>query len=190
MIDQVLTGRTLHGFGRPFSSRIMKPSSEELDEFLAGAGTAAREDPEPSDEFTSDEAAAQSDRCLACGCVGHGSCKLERYAVQYHADAGRFSGERRPFEVIGRESAVLFEPGKCIKCELCVKIAAGAQEPLGLSFVGRGFDVQLGVPFDGTMEEALGAVARQCVDACPTAAIRFAQTELVDLCLCDDKTDE
>ena len=108
---------------------------------------------------------------------------------QYHADAGRFSGERRPFEVIGRESSVLFEPGKCIKCELCVKIAAGAKEPLGLSFVGRGFDVQLGVPFDGTMEEALGNVARQCIDACPTAAIRFAKTELVDLCLCDDNRD-
>jgi NADPH-dependent glutamate synthase beta subunit-like oxidoreductase len=189
VIDQFLTGRPLHGFGRPFSSRIMKPTSEELDEFLAGAGAAARKDPESDHEFTQDEAAAQSDRCLACGCVGHGSCKLERYAVQYHADAGRFAGERRPFEVIGRESSVLFEPGKCIKCELCVKIAADAKEPLGLSFVGRGFDVQLGVPFDGTMEEALGAVAQQCVDACPTAAIRFAKTELVDLCLCDDNSD-
>jgi NADPH-dependent glutamate synthase beta subunit-like oxidoreductase len=190
VIDQFLTGRPLHGYGRPFSSRIMKPTSEELDEFLAGAGSASRDEPDAEHEFTTGEAAAQSERCLACGCVGHGSCKLERYAIEYHADAGRFAGERRPYEVIGRESSVLFEPGKCIKCELCVKIAADAKEPLGLSFVGRGFDVQLGVPFDGSMEDALGSVARQCVDACPTAAIRFANTELVNLCLCDDQTDQ
>ena len=77
--------------------------------------------------------------------------------------------------------SVLFEPGKCIKCELCVKIAAAAGEPLGLSFVGRGFDVELHVPFDGQMDEALTKVAAECVAACPTAALQLARHQTVKL---------
>ena len=40
----------------------------------------------------------------------------------------------------------------------------------GLTFVGRGFDVRIGVPFDRSMDEALGKVAAQCVAACPVGA--------------------
>jgi NADH dehydrogenase/NADH:ubiquinone oxidoreductase subunit G len=108
--------------------------------------------------------------------VSHGNCKLERWSEFYGANPNRFPRERRPYEVIGRESSVLFEPGKCIKCELCIKIAEQAKEPLGLSFVGRGFDVLLTVPFDGEMDEALTKVAAVCVAACPTAALSFAQS--------------
>ncbi|MGD2110864.1 MAG: hypothetical protein PVI86_15910, partial [Phycisphaerae bacterium] len=46
-------------------------------------------------------------------------------------------------------------------------------EPLGLTFVGRGFDVRVGVPFDRTVAEALTHTARECVDACPTGALAF-----------------
>jgi NADH dehydrogenase/NADH:ubiquinone oxidoreductase subunit G len=47
---------------------------------------------------------------------------------------------------------------------------------LGLTFVGRGFDVRIGVPFQRSLEEALGKVAAQCVAACPTAALAFRET--------------
>jgi hypothetical protein len=35
----------------------------------------------------------------------------------------------------------------------------------------RHFDVRVGVPFERSMQDALGRVARQCVEACPTAAL-------------------
>jgi NADH dehydrogenase/NADH:ubiquinone oxidoreductase subunit G len=92
----------------------------------------------------------------------------------YGADPGRFAGQRRSFEIIDRNCAVLFEPGKCIKCELCVQIAARAGEPLGLTFVGRGFDVRLSVPFQGTLDDALQKVADDVVAACPTGALDFS----------------
>jgi ferredoxin len=180
-IDQFVSGREVRGPGRPFSSRMYKLTSEEMTEFLQGAGSARREDPPAGVEYSADASADQAHRCLACGCVAHGHCKLERYSILYQADSTRLSGQRRPFEVIGRECSVLFEPGKCIKCELCIKIAARAGEPLGLTFVGRGFDVQLRVPFDGTMDEGLRQVAAQCVAACPTAALQFAHREIVTL---------
>jgi ferredoxin len=172
-IDQYVSGREVRGPARPFSSRIHKLTSEEIQEFVSGAGAACHTTPAPGTSYHGEDAADQSNRCLACGCVAHGSCKLERYAIMYQADASRFDGERRPYEVIGRAAAVLFEPGKCIKCELCVKIAAAAREPLGLTFVGRGFHVELQVPFGGALDQALTRVAAECVAACPTAALHF-----------------
>ncbi|MBM4090136.1 MAG: FAD-dependent oxidoreductase [Planctomycetes bacterium] len=178
-IDQYLSGQVVRGPRRPFSSRIGKVTSEEMSEFLEGAGTACHGTPDAQREYSADEASAQSDRCMGCGCTEHGRCKLERYAILYQADARRFSGQRRPYQVVGRRSNVLFEPGKCIKCELCVKIAAAGGEPLGLTFVGRGFDVELQVPFGRGLDEALTRVAAQCVAACPTAALRFADRPVV-----------
>jgi NADH dehydrogenase/NADH:ubiquinone oxidoreductase subunit G len=40
-----------------------------------------------------------------------------------------------------------------------------------LTFVGRGFDVRVGVPLSHTLAEALRKVAAECIAACPTAAL-------------------
>jgi ferredoxin len=191
-IDQFVTGLEVRGPSRPFSSRIGQLSESEMEEFLAGAGSSCQSTPASGDEYSQSGAADQADRCLACGCVAHGSCKLERYAIIYQADAGRFSGQRRQYEVVNRNGRVVFEPGKCIKCELCVKIAASAGEPLGLSFVGRGFDVELHVPFDASMDEALTKVAEQCVAHCPTAALQMQRDHKVqfDGCCQDEAAND
>ncbi|MFO7903586.1 MAG: 2Fe-2S iron-sulfur cluster-binding protein [Pirellulaceae bacterium] len=181
-IDSYLSEGKARGVSRPFSSKMNKVSDPELAQFLDGAESACREEPEEGQEYTADAAATQADRCLACGCVAHGDCKLERYSIMYQADPGRFGGQRRQYEVVNRHGNVIFEPGKCIKCELCVKIAASAQEPLGLSFVGRGFDTEVRVPFGDNMDAALTEVARRCVDCCPTAALRMARDRTVATC--------
>ena len=68
---------------------------------------------------------------------------------------------------------VVEEIKACTDCGLCVEITSRAGGPLGLTFVGRGFDVRIAVPFDRSLQEALGKVATQCVGACPTAALAF-----------------
>ena len=66
----------------------------------------------------------------------------------------------------------MFEPGKCIKCGLCVRICEqAADEPLGLTFVDRGFDLHVGVPFDEGLERGLQKMAAECVEVCPTGAL-------------------
>jgi ferredoxin len=178
-IGQFLKGERVQHAGKPFSSRMGRLSDDEMQQFVEASGHVERATPEGDADFAADAAADQAHRCLACGCVAQGNCRLEHYAQMYNADPARFGGQRRPYEVVGRTGAVVFEPGKCIKCELCVKIASKAKEPLGLTFVGRGFDVRLSVPFQGTMDEGMSKVAEECVAACPTGAIYFTDGRVV-----------
>ena len=174
IVDQFLTGKQELSLGYEFSSRIGRLEPDEMDRFLAASGTADRMIPDLGANYDQRDAAEQSNRCLHCGCAAHHDCRLEYWSEFYGATPNRFPRERRLYEVIGRESSVLFEPGKCIKCELCIKIAERASEPLGLTFVGRGFDIVLSVPFDGDLDDGLSKVAAECVAACPTAALSFA----------------
>ncbi len=183
-ISQYLAGRPITPVHRPFSSRMGKVEAGEMTEFLARAADLPRRDDTnyAVDAVSAHDAAGQAHRCLACGCPAHGHCRLERYAAMYGADHGRYHDGRRAFVVVNRGGTVQYEPGKCINCELCIQIAAESQGALGLTFVGRGFDVRVGVPFQGTMEQALGPLAAKCVAACPTGALFFSPVrELVPL---------
>ena len=169
-IDRFLSGQQPGGVAKPFSTRIGRLDSGELTGFLAHAGHAGRQEPS-GEEYTISEVVEQAGRCLHCDCRALTSCKLRRYAAQYGADPNRYRGQRHRLEPLAEHTLVYFEPGKCIQCGLCVQLATTAGEPLGLTFVGRGFDVRIGIPFGRTLEEALSKVAAQCVAACPTGAI-------------------
>ena len=121
--------------------------------------------------FTAEQAIAEAQRCLHCDCRKADDCKLRVHAQRYGADAAHYAGERRPIELRVEHPYVLYEPGKCVRCGICIQIATAAQEPLGLSFVGRGFNVRVAVPFNQQLSEGLRKVAEACARACPTAAL-------------------
>ncbi|MGO8689099.1 MAG: FAD-dependent oxidoreductase [Thermoguttaceae bacterium] len=155
-----------------FSTKIGRMDRDELLQLSVGSSPQPRVDP-PSGEFTAAEATAAAGRCMHCDCRGLDTCKLRHYAAVYGADPRRYKAPRRRFQQDTSHPEVLFEPGKCIACGLCIEIAASAGETLGLSFIGRGFDVRLSVPLDGVMAEALAKSAAACVAACPTAALAW-----------------
>jgi len=177
-IDRYLSEQKMIGPRKPMNVRMGRLEKEELDQFLQISGAAPRRDPS-ADGFSSEEAVEQSARCLHCDCRKLDSCKLRSWADRYEADPSRYKGERRTFTQDTRHAEVIFEPGKCIDCGLCIQIAAAAGEPFGLTFVGRGFDVRVGVPLNHSLAEALDKVAAECVEACPTAAISFRRDEVV-----------
>ena len=83
----------------------------------------------------------ESRRCMSCNCRKCDNCTLRNFATEYRADPYRFVGKRRRFEQDTSHEEIVFEPGKCIMCDACVRVAADAGEQVGLSITGRGFDV-------------------------------------------------
>lgn len=175
-IDATWRGEDPQAIGRPFSVNMGRLDEEELAAFMLGASEAERLTPEGHLQrgFTLEEAQVAAGRCLQCECSCSGDCRTKRYSEQYDVNPARYRGTRRRFQRLPRVGNVIYEPGKCIACGLCVDITERAGEKIGVSFVGRGFDVQVTAPFGHPMSEGLGAAARACVAACPTGALSFA----------------
>jgi ferredoxin len=171
-MDRYLLEKRLVGAKKPMNVRMGRLEQDELEQFLAIAGDAPRRDP-PAAGFSKEEATEQAARCLHCDCRKLQTCKLRKWADIYKADPLRYKSQRRHFQQDARHAEVIFEPGKCIDCGLCIQIAAAGGERFGLTFVGRGFDVRVGIPLDRSLGEALEKVAAACVEACPTAAMSF-----------------
>ncbi|HPA21555.1 MAG TPA: FAD-dependent oxidoreductase [Verrucomicrobiae bacterium] len=164
--DAFLDGRTHRIAVKEFTSTIPKLTPEEYQQLGRGANS------ELSVRELLGEAERAAGRCCHCDCRAASDCKLRIFAELYDVDPRGFAGERRrAFAVIRQLGGVIFEPGKCISCGICVEIATQAKEPLGLTFIGRGFDVRIGVPLEGGLDEGLQKVGMDCVRHCPTGAL-------------------
>jgi glutamate synthase (NADPH) small chain len=173
-IDRFLSGRSVRRPEKVFSSVMGKLETGELRQFLATASRGGSVTPcDRCGGHNRQEAATEAARCLHCDCRSLGNCLLQHYAQVYGAEAGRFKAERRSFDQQLQPGGVIFEPGKCILCGICVKLTELAREPLGLTFIGRGFDVRIGAPLNHTIAEGLQKVAEECVKHCPTGALEW-----------------
>jgi formate dehydrogenase major subunit len=128
------------------------------------------------------DAAREARRCLSCGCRKADCCLVRSLATEYDVDVYRFTGQRRRFSQDVSHPEIVYEPGKCISCDACVRIAAAAGEELGLAAIGRGFDVAVAVPFGRPLSEGLLHAAQRCAAACPTGALALRTARSCDAC--------
>jgi NADPH-dependent glutamate synthase beta subunit-like oxidoreductase len=175
-ISQYLSGGAVTGPTRPFNTRIGKIEDDEKERFAACASNAPRVTvTQKGGGFTDEQARQEAARCLHCDCRKADSCKLRQYAQDYDARANRYKSGRRLFVQQAQHPQIIYESGKCIDCGLCIQIAAKSGEELGLTFIGRGFDVRVAVPFERSIADGLKRSAAKCVAACPTGALAFKE---------------
>jgi formate dehydrogenase major subunit len=126
------------------------------------------------------DATREARRCLSCGCRKADGCLVRSLATEHGVDVYRFAGQRRRFSQDLSHPEIVYEPGKCISCDACVRIAAAAGEELGLATIGRGFDVAVAVPFGKPLSEGLRHAAQRCAAACPTGALALRTARACD----------
>lgn len=170
-INRFLRGMLVVADGHGFTVRLGVLKEPELAAFTVGAVETGRSSPPDGRGFVVVEAAREAARCFHCDCARLHDCKLRDYSIAYDANPSAYKVDRRPYERTITHADVVHEPGKCIACGLCVQITERAKEPLGLTYIGRGFKVRVGVPFDEELSEALRQVGAECVAACPTGAL-------------------
>jgi ferredoxin len=173
-VNQLLNNQYMTGFRRRFNSVMGRLMDGEGQQYAKQASHLAPVNPQQgiSLGYREIEAVQESERCFRCDCRKKSTCNLRKYADKYEATQLRFktSGRKR-FELDVTHDEVLYEPGKCIKCGLCVKITEKVGEKFGLTFINRGFNIRVAVPLKEDIKKGLEIAALQCVEACPTAAL-------------------
>ncbi len=168
---------------RLFNSMFGKLKRQELDEYLKESIPDNRLIPKNElDGYSFEDAKKEAERCLRCDCRKPKSCKLRIYSDEYGADQKRYkSDERRLVTKKFTNDKVVYEEEKCIRCSLCVDITQKEKELIGLSHVGRGFDVRINIPFNESLQNSLNHTAIKCALNCPTGAISLREGEDKDV---------
>lgn len=162
-VDAVLCGRQ-DSRNKPFNSTLGVLVDDEIQRFAV--------------ERRTDSPSSEAGRCLHCDCLKRVSCKLRRYAAEYGLGPRLKRAMPRPaIEVSTRSGDVVYEPGKCIKCGICVELTRAAGVVPGMTFTGRGLDSRVRPALGSSLEQGLGSAAADCVRACPTAALAFRNAE-------------
>lgn len=174
--DQFMKGMKPEKSVKRFNSRFDKLSEPEFAEYLKEADSTSRHEPFGGmlAGYCQEEALDEARRCLHCDCRKLDDCRLREYCDEYGADRKKYaSGERNVIIKHFDHEQVVYEPEKCIRCGLCIDITVKSGEATGLTFMQRGYDVRVNVPFNRPMSDALTHSAVACVESCPTGALSF-----------------
>jgi NADPH-dependent glutamate synthase beta subunit-like oxidoreductase len=177
VIDNYFKTSEVSGYPERFNSKFGRLAEVEFIQYLKDSETAPRQKADHSG-FTKEAAIREAKRCMHCDCRNPESCVLRELSDRYHAVQKRFQSEERwNVEKFIHCEGIVYEPNKCIKCGICVRLTRQHQEEYGFTFIGRGFDVKVGVPFNESVQKGLEKTAAIVAEACPTGALAMFRVE-------------
>ncbi len=106
-------------------------------------------------------------------CFRNGNCELQSLAKEYGVDNYTFGHAERPrYEVDKSSAAVIRDMSKCILCKRCVRTCIDLQEVGVLEAINRGHETHIGTFLDKPLADVICINCGQCINRCPTAALR------------------
>lgn len=177
VIDNYFKTSEVKGYPERFNSKFGRLAEVEFIQYKKDSETAPRQIT-GTEGFSREAAIREAKRCMHCDCRNPESCVLRELSDRYHAVQKRFQSEERwNVEKFIHREGIVYEPAKCIKCGICVRLTRRHQEEFGFTFIGRGFDVKVGVPFNESVQKGLEKTAEIVAKACPTGALAMFGVE-------------
>jgi ferredoxin len=154
---------------RRFSSRIGKLEEFELKEWLKECSGNEMRFREIADN---DSAASEAESCMHCDCRAADDCRLRDLAEEFSIKDPRGKIVNSPIvKKINRQTGLIFENAKCIKCGLCVRLCENFDDEPALCFINRGFVSIISEPITEKFENILNTRAQEVIAICPTGAL-------------------
>jgi len=177
VITDFLKTGSVKPYQERFSSKFGKLADIEFEQYLKEAEPTARHQ-SSREGFSREVAMAEAKRCMHCDCRNPESCLLRELSDRYQVSQRRFSSpDRKMVEKLIHREGIVYEPNKCIKCGICVRLTKQYGEEFGFTFIGRGFDVKVGIPFNETIQKGLVKTAAMVAKNCPTGALAIYSDE-------------
>jgi NADH-quinone oxidoreductase subunit G/[NiFe] hydrogenase diaphorase moiety small subunit len=106
-------------------------------------------------------------------CSRNNNCELQSLAQEYGVDFFRFGHPDRPIFEIDRSShAVVRDMNKCVLCRRCVRTCIDLQEVGTLEVAHRGAESKIVTYRDKPLAEVVCINCGQCINRCPTGALK------------------
>ena len=108
--------------------------------------------------------------CLSC--VRSGKCELQTLATEYGCDASKYEGAMNSYNVDDATEYLVRDNNKCILCRRCVAACNKVQSVGVIDAGGRGFVTRIESPFGKSLSQVPCVACGQCINVCPTGALR------------------
>ncbi len=106
-------------------------------------------------------------------CVRNNNCELQRLAKEYGVDFYRFGHIKEPRYEVDRSSyAIVRDMDKCVLCKRCVRTCIDLQEVGVLEATRRGYSTLISTFMDKPILDVICINCGQCINRCPTGALR------------------
>jgi iron-only hydrogenase group A len=115
-----------------------------------------------------------SNHCGDCyACARNNNCELQALAKEYGVDFFRFGHLPEPRYEIDRSShSVWRDMNKCVLCRRCVRTCIDLQEVGVLEAIHRGDQTRIATFMDKPLADVVCINCGQCINRCPTGALR------------------
>lgn len=109
-------------------------------------------------------------KCLTC--VRSKNCELQDLAESLDINEIPFEGERIIHEIDDLSPSIVRDNNKCVLCRRCIGACRDVQETSVIDAQNRGILTKIGCAFDASLDEMACVYCGQCINVCPTGALR------------------